>query len=74
MTRCIFSIFEGALRLGCNVSKCQMVPIHCSLDKIELVSSLFPCQVVEFLMKYLNISLSVGKLPKSVFGSLWWIG
>jgi hypothetical protein len=70
MIRCIFSIFEGASRLSCNMGKCRMAPIRCSDTQRELVVSLFPCQVVEFPIKYLGVPLSFTKLPKTALQQL----
>jgi hypothetical protein len=41
-----------------------MAPIRCDDDQIALVPSLFPCQVVDFSIKYLGVPLFVAKLPK----------
>jgi hypothetical protein len=61
----IFNLFEGSSRLGCNLSKNQLSPIRCSSDQVELAINLFPCQLVQFLIKYLGVPLSIMKLPKS---------
>jgi hypothetical protein len=60
----IFSLFEGCSGLGCNVAKFQMIPIHCDEQQIQLATSLFPCQLMDFPLKYLGIPLSVRKLDK----------
>jgi hypothetical protein len=51
LTRCIFDLFHGASGLGCNLQKCQMVPIRCDDQLIQLATSVFPCQVFEFPVK-----------------------
>jgi hypothetical protein len=61
MARQVFSIFEGASGLGCNLSQSQMELIHCDDEQIQLATSLFPCQVVQFPVRYLGIHLSVKK-------------
>jgi hypothetical protein len=33
--RLIFSLFEGASGLGCNLAKCQIAPIQCTPEDIE---------------------------------------
>jgi hypothetical protein len=70
MARQMFSIFEGASELGCNMSKCQLAPIRCDADQLQLATNLFPCQVVQFPVKYLGLPLSVSKLPKSALQPL----
>jgi hypothetical protein len=52
--RIIFDLFEGASGLGCNVQKCHMAPIRCSEAQIALAVAIFPCQVVEFPIRYLG--------------------
>jgi hypothetical protein len=64
MMRAILSLFENSSGLGCNMAKCQMAPIHCTEEQPALATSIFPCQKVDFLIKYLGILLSVVKLPK----------
>jgi hypothetical protein len=60
----IFSVFEGASSLRCNMRKCQIVPIPCEPVHLELATSYFPCTVAEFPMRYLGIPLSVTTMPK----------
>jgi hypothetical protein len=67
LAKAIFELFEKASCLGCNVAKCQMVPIRCSSEKVVLAQELFPCPVKDFPIVYLGIPLSTSKLPKSVF-------
>jgi hypothetical protein len=67
---CIFSSFEGASGLGCNMAKCQLGPICCNEDQLAAAMTTFPYLVVDFLMKYLGIPLSVRKLPKSAWQPL----
>jgi hypothetical protein len=54
--RSIFALFEGAFGLGCNVNKCHMAPIRCSVDQISLATSIFPCQLVDFPVTYLGVT------------------
>jgi hypothetical protein len=61
----IFGIFEGALGLACNMSKCHLALIRCDESHLNLAMNYFPCAVVEFLVCYLGIPLSVTKLPRS---------
>jgi hypothetical protein len=44
----IFQMFECALGLVCNMSKCQIAPIHCGTDLLNLATSFFPHVMVEF--------------------------
>jgi hypothetical protein len=64
LAHCIFYLFHGASGLTCNIQKCQMVPIRCSEDQIELAHSIFPCQFASLPMTYLSLPLSVHQLPK----------
>jgi hypothetical protein len=61
----VFNLFEGASGLGCNLAKCQMVPIRCTEQQALLAAEAFPCQVGTFPIKYLGAPLSVTKLPKT---------
>jgi hypothetical protein len=63
LLRNIFDIFQGASGLGCNLSRCQLAAIRCTDFQLELAVTLFPCQVIQFSMKYLGITLAVSKLP-----------
>jgi hypothetical protein len=42
--RDIFEVFDGASGLGCNLAKCQLVPIRCIDQQIQLVLEAFPCK------------------------------
>jgi hypothetical protein len=42
-TRNIFSAFEGASSLGCNMAKCQMGPIRYSDERVANAAEAFPC-------------------------------
>jgi hypothetical protein len=70
LLRRIFIIFAGGSRLECNMDKCQMEAIRCDDTQKELAAATFPCQQVEFPLKYLGIPLSTGKLPRSVLQPL----
>ena len=61
----ILGLFEGASGLACNMSKCQIVPIRCQQQHIDLAQACFPCIISGFPLKYLGIPLSPHKLPKS---------
>jgi hypothetical protein len=62
MARGMLSIFQEAFGLTCNMAKCRMAPIRCNSQQIQLAATVFPCQVVTFLVMYLGIPLSVSKL------------
>jgi hypothetical protein len=66
----ILHIFEGASGLGCNIAKCQLVPIRCSEEQTSLAISFFQCYKVDFPIKYLGLPLSTSKLPKLVLQPL----
>jgi hypothetical protein len=68
--RAIFDLFKGASGLGCNIHKCHMAPIGCTDDQIATAIGIFPCQLVDFPIRYLGTPLSVGKLPRSAFQPL----
>jgi hypothetical protein len=70
MAHTILSVFEKSSGLGCNLSKCQLVPIRCSEEQMAQASSLFPCQQVAFPIKYLRIPLAISKLPRSTLQPL----
>jgi hypothetical protein len=38
----IFNLFEGESGLGCNLTKCQMVPIRCTKEQAHLDVKVFP--------------------------------
>jgi hypothetical protein len=63
----IFDSFSGASDLACNVTKTQMVAIRCDGQQKHLASTLFPCQEVDFPIRYLGVLLSTHKLPRLVF-------
>jgi hypothetical protein len=55
MATTILLIFEKSSGLGCNLSKCQLLLIHCSDDQVAQAINLFPCQQAAFPIKYLEI-------------------
>lgn len=61
---------KHASGLTCNMSKCQMAPIRCQQEQIDLATSLFPCTCSDFPLKYLGIPLSVNELPKAALQPL----
>jgi hypothetical protein len=70
MDKEIFSLFQDASGLGCNVSKCQVVAMRCELGQVDQAVQVFPCQAVDFPIRYLGMPLSVTKLPKSTLQPL----
>jgi hypothetical protein len=46
------------------------VPIRCHEGQVQLVQELIPCQIAEFLIKYLGLPFSVGKFPKAALHTL----
>jgi hypothetical protein len=65
LTRGIFQVFEGASGLACNLLKCQMAPIRCTEAHHQTAHDIFPCQLVEFPVRYLDLPLSIKQLPRS---------
>jgi hypothetical protein len=57
-------LFEQCSGLGCNLQKCQLAPIRCTPEQVALATSIFPCQTMDFPIRYLCILLGVSKLPK----------
>jgi hypothetical protein len=47
-----------------------MAPIRCDPTQIQVAASIFPCQVVDFLIRYLGLPLSIKKLPRSALQPL----
>jgi hypothetical protein len=70
MAHTILSIFEKSSGLSCNPSKCQLVPIQCTEEQVAQATNLFPYQQVAFPIRYLEIPLSISKLPKSALQPL----
>jgi hypothetical protein len=65
LTTTIFDLFKSLSGLCCNVGKCQIIPIRCDDAQVQLAHDLYPCPIKEFLIQYLGMPLSTGKLPKS---------
>jgi hypothetical protein len=42
-----------------------MLSIRCDPAQIQVAASIFPCQIMDFSIKYLGLPLSVKKLPRS---------
>jgi hypothetical protein len=55
LLRDIFDQFQAASGLGYNLAKCQMAAIRCDDPQIQLATEPFPCQVVDFPVKYLGM-------------------
>jgi hypothetical protein len=62
MVHAILELFEKCSGLGCNMGKYQLAPIRYNPNQVTLATSLFRCQVVDFPIKYLSITLAVTKL------------
>jgi hypothetical protein len=70
MAKEISSLFQGASGLGCNVSKCKMVPITCEPAQVDQAVQVFPWQAIDFPIRYLGMALVVTKLLKSALQPL----
>jgi hypothetical protein len=44
--------------------KSNVLPIHCSEEDMGLIHSMLPCEISDFLCKYLGLPLSIRKLTK----------
>jgi hypothetical protein len=64
-TIAILEIFAGASGLRTSIGKCQLTPIRCTLDQVQLVQQIFPYQLVNFPCKYLGVPLSIHELSKA---------
>jgi hypothetical protein len=64
LTSKILELFEGVSGLQCNLNKYQIAPIRCGEAQVNLATSYFSCNVVEFPIKYLGIPLFITKLPQ----------
>jgi hypothetical protein len=70
LTHNVLALFQDCSGLGCNLAKYQMAPIRCSDDQVTLATNIFPCQMMNFPIKYLRIPLSVTKLSRSALQKL----
>jgi hypothetical protein len=70
VTQALLSLFESVSGLGCNVVKCQLVPIRCMEEQVTSAISIVPWQRVEVPITYLGLPLSVTKLPRNAFQPL----
>lgn len=60
----ILELFEGASGLSCNLAKCSVTPIRCTVEQLEAVLDVFPCRVQPFPAKYLGAPLSLSRLRR----------
>lgn len=65
LMRSLLDLFAASTGLRTNVDKCQFSPIRCAEEDLDTVTRVFPCQLKQFLCRYLRIPLSIYKLPKS---------
>jgi hypothetical protein len=70
MLRLILDLFEGSSGLSCNLAKCSMVATYCSMEQIADSTLHFPCELMQFPIRYPRIPLSVSKLPRSALQPL----
>jgi hypothetical protein len=69
MLRQVLDMFQVSSSLSCNLAY-KMVAIRCNEEQITQSAEEFPCQLVQFPIKYLGLPLSVFKLPKSAMHPL----
>jgi hypothetical protein len=60
----ILELFGEALGLRNNVQKSSAYPIQCDDNERSLMQQLLPCQMADFLCKYLGLPMSLKKLTK----------
>jgi len=66
----ILQLFGDASGLVTSVDKCSITPIYGDQVAIQAFHAVLPCQVLEFLFKYLGVPLSTMALPKSQYRPL----
>jgi hypothetical protein len=66
----ILAMFEKASELSYNLSKCQIAPIRCDDEQVQMVNDAFPCPIASFRVKYLGLPLSVCKPLKAALLNL----
>lgn len=54
LTSAIFHVFGTTTRLKTNIQKSSATPIQCSEEHIELLQLYMPCEIKDFLCKYLG--------------------
>lgn len=60
----ILRVFGSTTGLETSMDKCSIMPIHGCSERIQDIRAIMSCQVTEFPVKYLGLSLSIGKIPK----------
>lgn len=68
--KCILDIFGAASGLHTNMSKCSITPVHGAEDELTAFQEIMSCPVMDFLVRYLGLPLSVKKVPKPHLQSL----
>ena len=67
LTLQLLQLFGDASGLKTNVQKSNVLPIQCSEVDLATIQDLLPCEVLNFLCKYLGLPLTIKKLTKEQF-------
>jgi hypothetical protein len=63
----ILMVFGETSGLVTNFSKCFFTPNYLRRPEVQYVQNFFPCNLVQFPCKYLDLPLAVKKLSKAIF-------
>ena len=63
----LLQLFGDASGLKTNVQKSNVLPIQCAEEDMVTIQNLLPCEVQNFLCKYLGLPLAIKKLTKEQF-------
>lgn len=61
----ILKLFGAASGLQVNLGKCSLTPMFGCQDILPMLQAILPCEVTQFPIRYLGLSLSTKKIPKS---------
>jgi len=67
LTLQLLQLFGDASGLKTNVQKSNVLPIQCAEEDMVTIQNLLPCEVQNFLCKYLGLPLAIKKLTKEQF-------
>lgn len=61
----LLASFGRASGLQTNMEKCSITPIFADEALLPALQQVMPCQIAEFLVKYLGLPMSTKKIPKA---------
>ena len=61
----LLQLFSATSGLKTNIHKSSVPPIQCSEEDLVVVQTHLPCEIQEFLCKYIGLPLSIKKLTKA---------